>query len=136
MSDLSISYELLLRNAHNCKQYGVEGANADEHSHISTLEEEYLRARSIELNKLSTEKILELIEIAFDFGFNYMKITCYIKTAIEKVISDNTTKLTTTDREKLENAIRTMTKTPSTENLDNTITLAIKIMKELGYNYW
>lgn len=83
MDDNAISYEFLIRRAHNCGRYGAAGANADifrelqRLAHIYLSEKEAIKEKKERLWSKSEDEMLT------EYMFSAGEVSAYTKTAID-----------------------------------------------------
>lgn len=98
MIDYAMSYEYLIRRAHQCGRYGVEGANADIYRSYerAALAYEDASAGRPTFSTRSKE------ELAFKAGEETGAIITYLRTALEKLQTDFEDRFNEEQREGLE----------------------------------
>ncbi len=127
----AMNYEYLIRRAHKCGRFGVEGANADTFRHLSMAEIRYRTEKENIAKGKSRETNAALDELAFDYGSRAGKVAAYIGIAIEKVLKDHNAALSESQKEELENC-KVELISPSIKTLYKVIAEADAIMLNIG----
>ncbi|HIB36344.1 hypothetical protein [Mesonia sp.] len=123
----ALEYEYLIRRAHNCGRYGVEGANADEYRALERSSALYATALNEIENNLPRTRRTDIKDLAFNYGKNAGEISTYIRIAIEKVQSDLEGQLNEEEQEELENCKADLNE-PTIVQIDGVIERAQAIM--------
>jgi len=103
MNELAVSYEMIIRKAHNCGRFGVTGVNADE---FRGLEMSYAGYHEVKekADKNSPEDIQEHFA---DYMRKVGEISAYLRTSIDKIEKDNKDRLSQAQKDEM-NEIRTL----------------------------
>ena len=127
----AMDYEYLIRAAHNCGRYGVEGANADIYRTLETKS----ALLNTERENIETGKPREwnekIEEMEFKYGFKCGEVATHVNIAINKVLKEHEDKLSEGQHEKLE-GLKVLSNNVKIETLDSTIEEAWVIFKEIG----
>lgn len=131
MDDNALNYEYLIRRAHQCGRYGVQGANADTYRKLQRNADLYTRESDSVKNankELYNQNIIDLLK-------NYMisvgEVSAYIKTATEIVKNQYDSKLTDEQFNELEK-IEVLLIDPDITKINEAIQRAEKVMLEIG----
>jgi len=126
----ALNYEYLIRRAHQCGRFGVEGANADIFRHFSMAEISYRTEKENIKNGKPRATNKDIEELLFDYASRAGKVAAYIGTAIEKVLKDYDSKLSDEQKEELENCKVDLI-TPDFETIEKVINKANDIMQKI-----
>lgn len=100
--DNAMSYEYLIRSAHQCGRYGVAGANADIYRGLIGNASKYYSEMEAIKNKTERKWLKNEKEMLADYMRSCGEVKGYIKTAIEKVRKEYDTILTDEQYNELE----------------------------------
>lgn len=128
--DYAIKYEYLIRKAHKCTRYGVQGADSDTFRRLirKTLfyKEEMDAIKNNEKQRTTkTEK-----ELLSEYMASAGEISGYIKTATDKVKKKHDSKLSDSQYQELE-SIEMLLTNPTYEKIVESINRTHDIMHEL-----
>ena len=126
-----MSYEFLIRRAHNCGRYGVKGANADIYRELerdSSLHDTALKEIENNLPRTWGENVKD---ISNRCRRNSENVADYIFFAIKKVQSNLNSSLTDEDQEVLEQCKAELNR-PTFEKINAVIEKAEKVMIKHG----
>lgn len=127
MDEFAMSYEYLIRRAHQCGRHGVAGANADNYRRLQRSFAEY-NAEKTGQPKFTLKKSEDIIS---DYMRNCGEIASYILTAVDKVRRDYKEKLTQQQDGELEEVEISLI-TPDIEKIQKAIKSAEKTMIDFG----
>ncbi|MFA6201076.1 MAG: hypothetical protein WC679_11790 [Bacteroidales bacterium] len=130
MDDSALNYEYLIRCAHQCGRYGVEGANADTYRRLQRNAQMYIGEK--EAIKKKTERFSKqpLEDLLIRYMVSVGEVSAYIKTAIDVVKKNYDTKLTDEQYNELEK-IAVLLIEPDIKKIDEAIERAEKVMLEI-----
>ncbi|MFF5382607.1 hypothetical protein [Pedobacter suwonensis] len=100
--DNAMSYEYLIRRAHQCGRYGVAGADADTYRSLVRNASTYYSEMEAIKNKTERKWLKNEQEMLADYMRSCGEVKGYIKTAIEKVKKDFDNQLTDEQYNELE----------------------------------
>jgi len=92
--DNAVSYEYLIRRAHQCGRYGVAGADADTYRRLLRNASTYYSKIEAIKNKTERKWLKSEQDMLADYVRSCGEVKGYINTAIEKVKKDYNNKLT------------------------------------------
>lgn len=118
----AMSYEYLIRRAHQCGRHGVAGANADDYRRLQRNYHYFVE------NKSSSKSRDELLSA---YMATAGEIAGFIKTAIRVVIKTHESKISDNQYNALED-IEVSLITPDIDKLNKAVEDGEKIMLELG----
>jgi hypothetical protein len=131
MDDNALNYEYLIRRAHQCGRYGVQGADADTFRRLQRNASMYSNEKeSIEKGKerLSNQNIEDLL---VKYMLSAGEVSAYIKTATDKVKKQYESKLSDEQYNELEE-VEVLLIEPDINKINEAIQRAEKIMLEIG----
>lgn len=127
----ALEYEYLIRRAHHCGRYSVEGANADEYRALERSSGLYTTTLNEIENNLPRTWNADIKDLAFNYGKNAGEVSTFIRIAIGKVQSDLENQLTQEQQDELENCKADLNE-PTIDQIDGVIERAQEIMIEHG----
>jgi hypothetical protein len=128
--DNAMSYEYLIRRAHQCGRYGVAGADADTYRRLIRNAGTYYCETEAIKNKTQRRTLKSEQDMLADYMLSCGEVNGYIKTAIDKVKKDYGSKLTDEQYNELEE-VEVLLISPNLSKITEALIRTEKIFLEL-----
>lgn len=130
MDDNALNYEYLIRRAHQCGRYGVQGADADTFRRLQRNAHMYFSEK--EASEKGTERFTnqKIEDLLSKYLVSAGEVSAYIKTATDKVKKQYDSKLTDEQYNELED-VEVLLIEPDFEKINEAIKRAEKVMLEI-----